>query len=124
MRLVGEAITKTLQGDTIHYAAPGMTEWIDPQSGDKVLFDHNNRGGKVSVANPSRAALIKMFKVAQALRGVVHGDEGERYDASGNPTCLVDEFYKKGSQEKSSASTGRDSFSRSSPLCFVIPEEV
>jgi hypothetical protein len=36
----------------------------------------------------------------------------------------VNEFYKKGCQEKSSASTGGDSFSRSSPLWFVIPEEV
>jgi hypothetical protein len=37
---------------------------------------------------------------------------------------LVNEFYKKGCQEKSSASTGGDSFSRSSPLCWVTSEDV
>jgi hypothetical protein len=36
----------------------------------------------------------------------------------------VNEFYKKGCQEKSSASTGGDSFSRSSPLCWVTSEDV
>jgi transposase len=37
----------------------------------------------------------------------------------------INEFYKKGCQEKSSASTGGEiSFSRSSPLCFVTSEEV
>jgi|SRR5579859_1206077 len=85
LRHLGEAIAKTSKGDTVRYDAPGMTEWIDPQTGYKVLFDHSNRGGKVSVANPSRAALIKMFKVAQALSGIVQGDEGECYDALGNP---------------------------------------
>jgi hypothetical protein len=38
---------------------------------------------------------------------------------------MVNEFYKKGCQEKSSASTGgRDSFSRSSPLKFRFSVEV
>ena len=37
---------------------------------------------------------------------------------------FLNEFYKKGCQEKSSASTGGDLFSRSSPLCFVISEAV
>src|SRR5215469_1972033 len=35
----------------------------------------------------------------------------------------LNEFYKKGCQEKSSASTGdRNRFSRSSPLCLVTSE--
>ena len=75
---------KTSKGDTVRYDAPGMTEWIDPQTGHKTLFDHSKINGVVSVGNPSREALIKMFKVAEALRGVVQGDEGELYDASGN----------------------------------------
>ena len=37
----------------------------------------------------------------------------------------LNEFYKKGCQEKSSASTGGSRFfSRSSPLCFVTSEDV
>ena len=85
MRHIGEAVIKTPKGDTIRHDAPGMTEWIDPQTGHKTLFDHCKVGGKVSVGNPSSEALVKMFKVAEALRGVVQGDEGEYYDASGNP---------------------------------------
>ena len=89
MHHLGEAVIKTSKGDTVRYDAPGMTEWIDPQTGHKALFDHNKRGGKVSVGNPSRETLAKMFKVAKALEGVVQGDEGECYDASGNPIRAV-----------------------------------
>ncbi len=64
---------------------PGMTAWIDPKTGPKTLFDHQNIGGKVSAGNSAREALVKMFKVAEALQGVVQGDEGEYYNASGNP---------------------------------------
>jgi hypothetical protein len=62
-----------------------MTEWIHPQTGRKTWFDHSIARG-VFVGNPSREALVKTFKVAKALGGVVQGDEGEHYDASGNPT--------------------------------------
>src|ERR1700747_3298624 len=84
MHHIGEAVFKKSKGDTVRYDAPGMTESIDPQTGHKTLFDHRKINGVVSVGNPSREALIKMFKVAEALRGVVQGDEGELYDASGN----------------------------------------
>jgi hypothetical protein len=85
MHHLGEAVIKTSKGDTVSYVAPVMTEWIDPQTGHRTLFDHRKIDGTVSVGNPSREALVKMFKVAEALRGVVQGDEGECYDASGNP---------------------------------------
>ena len=86
MHHLGEAVIKTSKGDTVRYNAPGMTEWIDPQTGHVTLFDHRKVDGTVSVGNPSREALVKMFKIAEALRGFVGGDEGECYDASGNPT--------------------------------------
>lgn len=85
MRLLGEALIKTPKGDTIRYDAPGLTEWTDRQTGRKALFDHHRVGGKVSVANPSRETLVKMFTVAKVFGGVVQGDGGEYYDASGNP---------------------------------------
>lgn len=88
MRHLGEAVIRTSKGDTARCGVPGLAEWVDPQTGHKTQFDHNDRRGKVSVANPSRAAIVKMFKVAQALRGVFQGDEGEHYDASGNPARL------------------------------------
>src|SRR5215469_11931595 len=83
MRHIGEAVIQSPKGETIRYEAPGLTEWIDPQTGHKILFDY--RGERVSVGRPSREALVKMFKVAEALQGVVQGDAGEYYDASGNP---------------------------------------
>ena len=85
MHHLGEAVMKTSKGDTVRYDAPGMTEWTDPLTGHKTLFDHRKIDGTVCVGNPSREALIKMCKVAEALRGVVQGDDGECYDASGNP---------------------------------------
>jgi len=85
MRLIGEAVIKTPKGETIRYNAPGLTEWTDRQTGRKALFDHHRVGGKVSVGNPSRETLVKMFTVARVLGGVVQGDDGEYYDAWGNP---------------------------------------
>jgi hypothetical protein len=85
MHHLGEAVTKTSKGVTVRYDAPGMTAWIDPQTGHRTLFDHRVIDGTLSVGNPSRQALVKMFKIAEALRGLVQGDEGECDDASGNP---------------------------------------
>jgi hypothetical protein len=85
MHLKGEAIFKGPKGETIKYDAPGMTEWVDPQTGSKALFDHSTPMGGVSVGNPSYETLVKMFKVAKALGAIVQGDEGECYDAAGSP---------------------------------------
>jgi hypothetical protein len=85
MRLIGGALIKTPKGDTVRYDGPGLTEWTDRQTGRKALFDYHRVGGKVSVANPSRETLVKMFTVAKAFGGLVQGDGGECYDASGNP---------------------------------------
>ena len=49
-----------------------MTEWIDPQTGHVTLFDHRKIDGTVSIGNPSREALLKMFKIAEALRAGLH----------------------------------------------------
>ena len=57
------------------------------------------------------------------------GEACDAVDPEGNvfqicsPAVSLNEFYKKGCQEKSFAATGGDFFSRSSPLCFVIPEQ-
>src|SRR5215475_9099986 len=85
MHHLGEAVMKSSRGVTVQYDAPGMTAWFDPQTGHRTLFDHRTIDGRVSVGNPSPQALVKMFKIAEALRGLVQGDEGECYDASGNP---------------------------------------
>ena len=77
MHLLGEAVMKSSKSNIVRYDAPGMTEWIDPQTGHKTLFDHRKIDGTVSAGNPSQEALMKMFKVAEALRGVVQGDGGE-----------------------------------------------
>jgi hypothetical protein len=78
MRHIGEAVNSEPEGrDNPLRSASGLTEWIDPQTGHKTLFDHQKISGTVSVGNPSREALIKTFKVAEALQGVVQGDEGE-----------------------------------------------
>jgi hypothetical protein len=63
----------------------GMTEWVDPHTGSKTWLDHSKTIGTVSVGNPSQETLVKMFKVAKALGAIVQGDEGECYDAAGNP---------------------------------------
>ena len=39
--------------------------------------------GNISTKNPSRAAIRKMYQVAEALSAVVQGDEGELYNAEG-----------------------------------------
>jgi len=82
MNLIGKAVATSPKGDIVQYEAPGMTQWTDPRTGEKALFDC--RRNRISVGNPSRETIIKMFSVAKALRAVVTGDEGERYDAEGN----------------------------------------
>jgi len=84
MHHLGEAVMKSSRGVTVRYDAPGMTAWIDPETGHRTLFDHRGIDGTLSVGFPSRQALVKMFKVAKALEAVIQGDGGEYYDASGN----------------------------------------
>jgi len=84
MRLKGEASLTSPSGDAIKWDAPGLTEWVDPHTRNRAWFDHS-RTGIVSVGNPSQETLVKMFKVAKALGAIVQGDEGEGYDASGQP---------------------------------------
>ena len=84
MHLIGKAAFTSAEGHTVQYEAPGLAEWTDPATGTKALFDYRRNG--ISVGNPSRETIVKMFSVAQALRGFVTGDEGERYDADGNPS--------------------------------------
>jgi hypothetical protein len=81
--LKGEFVALSPKGDTIRCDAPGLAEWTAPSSGRRALFDHG-RSGRITVGNPSRATLVKMFQVAEALKAAVRGDEGEYYDASGN----------------------------------------
>ena len=82
MHLKGEAAFKSPKGDEIRVNAPGLAEWIDLRDGSHTLFDHTR--GRVSVGNPSRVALVKMFQIAQKLNAIVRGDEGEIYDVMGS----------------------------------------
>lgn len=85
MRFKGEAIFTAPKGETIKWNAPGLTQWVASDSRSAAWFDHVGTG-RVSVGNPSQETLVKMFEIAKALGAIVRGDDGERYDASGN-TC-------------------------------------
>ena len=43
------------------------------------------RDGEITVKDPDREISRKMFTIAVALKARVQGDEGETYDANGNP---------------------------------------
>ena len=47
-------------------------------------FNHNV--DRIAVKNPDEEILVKMHEVAQVLAAKVQGDDGEEYDAVGQPT--------------------------------------
>ncbi|MBN9363418.1 MULTISPECIES: hypothetical protein [unclassified Devosia] len=63
-------------GERVHIPVAGLFLWQGPK-GVVALFDW--RRGKVSVGNPSEAAIAKMVEVAGHLKAAVFGDEGEAY---------------------------------------------
>jgi hypothetical protein len=81
LSLKGATKLTSPKGETISWESPGLAQWKDPETGTLAGFDYWR--GKVSVGNPSRRTLIKMFQIAMALGAVVQGDAGEEYDDSG-----------------------------------------
>jgi hypothetical protein len=82
MSLKGHVRITSPEGEVIEWDAPGLAEWTDPLTGTRAYFDRT-KSGRVSVGNPSRVTLVKMFRIGQALGAVVRGDDGESYDAAG-----------------------------------------
>jgi len=87
MRLDGFAEATTPQGETIRVESPGIAVWTSYSGhevgGNMAWFSWFN--GHVSVKSPDKEILKKMYAIAEALNARVLGDEGERYDADGEP---------------------------------------
>jgi len=85
MRLDGHAETKVGNG-MLRLERDGLAVWIayswHEPAGNMAWFDF--REGNVVVKNPDSEILTKMSSLAERLVATVQGDEGERYDASGN----------------------------------------
>lgn len=85
MRLDGAAEAAFVDGGTLRVEGPGIAVWVaysgHGSDGNMAWFDHFE--DRVTVKNPDREILRKMFAVAQALDARVLGDEGEGYDADG-----------------------------------------
>lgn len=87
MRLDGVAEATTPEGTVLRVENPGLAVWVaysgHDDSGNMAWFSHH--GDKVSVKNPDDEILRKMHAIASALGARVQGDEGELYDADGQP---------------------------------------
>mgnify|MGYP001544618463 CR=1 FL=1 len=85
MRLDGAAEAGLADGGTLRVEGPGIAVWVaysgHGRDGNMAWFDHFE--DRVTVKNPDREILRKMFAIAQALDARVQGDEGEGYDADG-----------------------------------------
>ena len=60
-------------------------EWLAHIAGDPDLASLVCIGGNVDAKNPDRPLIRKMVSAAAALGAKVQGDDGESYDATGNP---------------------------------------
>jgi prepilin-type processing-associated H-X9-DG protein len=87
MRLDGDAEARTA-ADVIRIESSGLSVWTaysrHGEGGNMAWFDF--RGGNAVVKNPDKEILRKMWVLAQRLSAKVQGDDGETYDAAGNPT--------------------------------------
>lgn len=79
MHFRGETSITSPSGQVITLKNAGLTEWIEPQRGNKAWFTHSPRGS-IAIARPSTEALAKALCVARALGATVRGDGDERYD--------------------------------------------
>jgi hypothetical protein len=86
MRMDGYAET-TVPNGVLRIQREGLAVWIahsrHNKPGNMVWFMFFE--GNVAVKNPDPEILKKMWSLAQRLDALVQGDEGEIYDASGNP---------------------------------------
>ena len=85
MRLDNRAQATTTSGETVTTESPGLAVWVawkkDGVEGGHAWFSYDD--GAITVKDPDRDILRKMFRVAAALKARVQGDEGEIYDATG-----------------------------------------
>jgi hypothetical protein len=84
MRLDGYAETRVPDG-VLRIEREGLAVWTAQRNkpGNIVWFYFFE--GNVAVKNPDPEILKKMWSLARRLDASVQGDEGELYDASGNP---------------------------------------
>lgn len=66
---------------------PSITEqeWLARIDNDPDLTSLAWNDGNIEAKNPDRALVKKMVSVAAVLDATVQGDDGESYDAAGNP---------------------------------------
>ena len=87
LRLARNVIIENNDGQQISLHEDTLTVWMDwPDRAEgraEALFWHS--AGTVHTKNPDRALLRKMYVIAGVLAAKVQGDEGEIYDASGEP---------------------------------------
>jgi hypothetical protein len=84
LRMDDFAQTTTPDGATIRIEEPGIAVWtaqLDPDQGGWITFD----GGEIVVKSPDAPMLRRMHDIAVALGAQVEGEDGEVYDADGNP---------------------------------------
>ena len=82
LEMTGVAEADTPDG-SLRYENRGLAVWRRHPSGEKVWFDF--RLGRVVVKNPDEATIDKMLGVARGLGARVVGDDGETYEAPGQP---------------------------------------
>jgi hypothetical protein len=84
LRMDGFAESTTPDGATIRIEEPGIAVWTaqpDPAQGGWITFHED----EIVVNNPDAPMLRRMHAIAVAFGAQVQGDDGELYDAEGNP---------------------------------------
>ena len=101
LRMDDFAQSETPDGATLRIEEPGIAVWTahpDPAEGGWITFYE----GEIVVNNPDAAMLRRMHEIALAFGAQLRGDDGELYDAAGEPTA----------QERSSGGLLRRLFGR------------
>lgn len=87
MRMDEAVEATTPDGSTIRMESEGLAVWLahlsHQRDGTRAWFNYH--GGNISVKNPDKETLMKMWLIAQQLSAAVQGDEGEFYDRNGEP---------------------------------------
>jgi hypothetical protein len=86
MRLDGYAETRVEDRSILRIENEGLSVWTAySRHSENRMAWFGFRRGNVVVKNPDPEILQKMWSLAQALSAKVQGDDGEFYDASGDP---------------------------------------
>ncbi len=95
MRLDGFAEAETPDG-VLRIESEGLAVWTSwsqhEKDGNMAWMDYDR--GNITVKNPDTEILKKMFVIAQSLDAKVQGDDGEAYDADGQPDQEVFQPFK------------------------------